>query len=626
MARIETALVFVVTAAVVVVYAVRGGTYDVVPRGESAMVLWWALALGFAAGRLPRAGVAWPSRVALAGFALLAGWTVLAFGWTDSDARTSVELARVAHHAGVFVLVLCLLTRRTVPAAVAGLALGAFAVSGLSVVSRLWPASFEVAGSIVDYAGNRLQYPLDYWNAVGGMGATAAALGLAWSAHARFVVWRALALASVPVGVLATYLTYSRSSALVLGVGAVVVVLVSRTRATAVVHALAAAAASYLAIRAVRANEAIAQGTGDAGRTEVLTALAVGALVCALVAVALVLLRADERLRVPQRRRARIAEVIALAVIVIVGLVALPPVVSDAWDQFKEQEVAAPASADPAARLLNLRGGRAEQFESALRAFEAHPFNGTGPGTYEFWWNRDAETGGHIRDVHSLYLEALAEMGWPGLLFLLVALGGAGAGLVLARMRAREAPEAGAVVGAMAAFAIWLVQAGVDWMWEETILALIALVAAGAGCAALGAVRDRPPAVPLRVGLTVVALLAIAVQVSPTVGTSRIRESQQAVRADDLELAAQAATDAVEAWPWAASPFVQRALVFEARGDLAAARVDLERAIEREPVHWRPPLLLARIEARLGRTRAALAAFRRARDLRPGSGVFQSAE
>jgi tetratricopeptide (TPR) repeat protein len=620
--RVEAVLAFAVTAAVVVLYALRGATYDVVPRGESAIVLWWALALGFASGRLPRARLSWPARAVMAGFALLVGWTVLAFNWTDSDERTSVELARTVHHAGLFVAAACLLRRRTVPAAVAGVATAAVAISALSVVSRLWPVSFPVEGAIGDYAGNRLQYPLNYWNAVGGLGAMATALALAWSAHARTAAWRVAALVSVPVCVVAVYLTYSRSSAFVVGVGVLVVLVAARTRATALVHALAVAGGSFLAIRAVRANDAIAEGTGAAGRDEVLTALAVGTAVCALVAVALALLKADRRLRLP-RRHARIAEAIAVAAIVIAGIAVLPPVVAEGWDQFKSQDVAAPRPDDPAARLTNLSGGRAEQFESALRAYRSDPLNGTGPGTFEFWWNRDAESGGHIRDVHSLYLEALAELGWPGLLFVLVVCGGAAAGLVLARVRARDATEAGAVVAAMAAFAVWLVQAGVDWMWEETVLAVVALVAAGAGCAALGT-GSAPLRAPLRVALALLALLAVGVQISPTIGTSRIRESQRAIQRDDPRLAREAAVDAVEAWPWAASPYVQRALVSEAAGDLDAARVDLDRAIAREPVNWRPPLLLARIEARRGRPRAALAAFRRARELRPRSDVFRT--
>ena len=98
--RAEAGLAFLATAAVVLIYSLRGASYDVVVRGEAGMLIWWALAAGFASGRLPRARLPWPSRTAMAGFALLAGWALLAFGWTDSDERTSVELARIVHHAG----------------------------------------------------------------------------------------------------------------------------------------------------------------------------------------------------------------------------------------------------------------------------------------------------------------------------------------------------------------------------------------------------------------------------------------------------------------------------------------------------------------------------------------------
>jgi len=62
--------------------------------------------------------------------------------------------------------------------------------------------------------------------------------------------------------------------------------------------------------------------------------------------------------------------------------------------------------------------------------------------------------------------------------------------------------------------------------------------------------------------------------------------------------------------------------VEEREGRLAAARVDLQRAVAREPTNWRHPLALARIEAELGNAPAAIRAFKRARRLHPLSPVF----
>ena len=67
--------------------------------------------------------------------------------------------------------------------------------------------------------------------------------------------------------------------------------------------------------------------------------------------------------------------------------------------------------------------------------------------------------------------------------------------------------------------------------------------------------------------------------------------------------------------PYAGTPQLQRALVLELDGNLAAAAASARAAERREPTNWRPPLVLARIEAKRGHVPAALAAIRRARAL-----------
>jgi hypothetical protein len=59
--------------------------------------------------------------------------------------------------------------------------------------------------------------------------------------------------------------------------------------------------------------------------------------------------------------------------------------------------------------------------------------------------------------------------------------------------------------------------------------------------------------------------------------------------------------------------------VEEAQGHLLAARTDLLRAQRREPTNYQHPLVLARVQAELGNTAAALANVRRAKELRPKS-------
>jgi tetratricopeptide (TPR) repeat protein len=181
------------------------------------------------------------------------------------------------------------------------------------------------------------------------------------------------------------------------------------------------------------------------------------------------------------------------------------------------------------------------------------------------------------------------------------------------------------------AFAVWLLTAGVDWMWESTAVSVLALLAiATAGAVPVGDAEGAPPArvlprplpVPWRVAATIAALLACLIELPALVSNSEVRRSQSSVRAGALDLALRQANDAIAAEPWAATPYVQRSLIEEREGKLQAARVDLQRAVSREPTNWRHPLALARVEAELGDPRAALRFYERARRLHPLSAVF----
>src|SRR3954470_8109199 len=85
--RSSQGLAFIGTFAVLLYYALRGGSYDVVARQEEAIVVWWVVGLGWATGVLPRfrrpRGSLWPL-LALAG---LVTWTAFSLTWTESDAR-----------------------------------------------------------------------------------------------------------------------------------------------------------------------------------------------------------------------------------------------------------------------------------------------------------------------------------------------------------------------------------------------------------------------------------------------------------------------------------------------------------------------------------------------------------
>lgn len=109
---------------------------------------------------------------------------------------------------------------------------------------------------------------------------------------------------------------------------------------------------------------------------------------------------------------------------------------------------------------------RAPYWEAARHVAAHHPLAGTGAGTFSVVYH--GLLPGH--DAHSLYLQALAELGVIGLvlvaaLFLVP--------LVFAVLRGSAAPAAGLVVFVLAA--------GVDWDWQLPAVTVAALALAAAG-------------------------------------------------------------------------------------------------------------------------------------------------
>jgi tetratricopeptide (TPR) repeat protein len=224
-------------------------------------------------------------------------------------------------------------------------------------------------------------------------------------------------------------------------------------------------------------------------------------------------------------------------------------------------------------------------------------------------------------DAHSLYLESLAELGAPGAVMVVIALGALLVAALAAPFRQVEVRARGAAVGCAAAFAVFCVSAGVDWMWESTAVASLAIVLGTAAAAGPSLPRPRRRRT-VRMGLTALALVALLAQLPVLVGASEIRSSQAAVARGALVEALADADAAVEAVPWAATAPLQRGLVLERVGQLAQAERATAQAIRNERDNWELWLILGRVRAERGRLVAALAAVREARRLNPRSPLF----
>lgn len=602
---------FVLVAAAVAGAALARGAYDIVVRHEIGVLVWWLLALTVVAGLLPRTRPGRGGALAVGALAAMAVWATIGLAWTSSDERTSTEIARVVVHLGVLLLAATALGPSSWRAAIAGAATGAAAVLALAVLSRLAPGTFGADTAADAFGINRLSTPLGYWNALGAWAGMTAALGLGLGAHARNLAGRAAATAVIPLAITVGYLTYSRASIGGTILGVLVVLVASRNRWTAALHAAAGIAGGLAVVLTVRAHPEIAQATGTAGANRVGLTLALAMLGAGAVA-AISGAAGSDRLRLP-RTAGRIAGIGTIVLVLLAGGIGVAANAESIRENVRNTQIT--AEDDPAARLTNLNGTRPQIWEVAGDTFTADPWTGSGPGTFEFAWSQSDNAAEFVRDAHSLYLETLSEQGIPGFLLLLGFVAGIGWAAIGAVRAFPDGPERGAATAATAALAAFLFGAAVDWLWEATAITVLALVLLGALIAAGG--RPTPQLrLAFRMPLALLALVAGLTLLPGLVAQSEVRRSQEA---DDRPAALDHATRAVDAQPWAATPYVQRALVLEGQGRLKAAAVDLRRAVQHEPENWRQHLLLARVEAERGRLQAALDAYEQAQRLRPSS-------
>jgi O-antigen ligase len=597
---------------VVLELAFNGGGWDVVIRHQVGLAIWAAIALGLGVGVLPRARLTPAGWVAIGALASLAGLTLLSHTWTESDERTTEELARILEYTGIVTLAFLTLNRHTWRGAATGFATAALVVPFFALIARLFPDL--ITDHLVGVRGaDRLSYPFDYWNGVACWGAMAIGIGLTLSANASRFQTRALALGCVPVAALTVYLSYSRFGVPAVAIAVVAAVALSRHRWTCAANAIVAGAASALVILVAHGQPEIAHATGTAGSGQVVLTVIAAGIVCG--AIAVVTKRAGlDRARM-DLRTARFAAIGGVVGALLLA-VALHGPIGHAWDRFKNEK---PPVARGSERFTSFGSTRYDAWTAAVDAFQAHPMDGIGPGSFEFYWSRNGN-GEFALDAHSLYLEQAAELGLPGALVALVAFVALLVAAIQARLKWRRRREVAVGSALIAAYVVFLAYAGIDWMWELGAIGTLGI--GGAAIAAAGGFEragERKLRLWTRAGLVLLALAAGVSQVPGLVSTERIRASETRLADGDPNRARELADEAIDAEPWAGAPYAARALALESAGDLNGAKQDVGEAIDRDPYDWRNHLLLARIEARTGDRSAVEAQLREARRLAPRS-------
>lgn len=619
--------------ALIVYLGLEHGSFEQRVWSEIGIIAWWLVVLGLLAGAFAAARIGRNAWIALGLLAAFACWSALALIWTESSGRTVIELARVLAYLGIFVAAILAGAHRHPRQILGGVTAAIAVLATLALLSRLQPTWFpenEIPELLPGTMG-RLAYPLGYWNALAGLIAIGLPLTLWGALSARRIAVRGLAGAAVPVMALASYYTFSRGG-IVAAIAAILLLVILWPRRLALlapgaVFAIGTAALIWQAGKRPSLADGLTTSTAAAqGDAMLMLVIAVALISGAAIAALAFALRRGRLPKVPAiPRPAAAGALAALAVAAVVAFLALggPGRVADGFDDFKQ----AGGVGRDSSRLTNAGGnGRWQYWSAAVDAAADDPLTGIGPGTFVFYWaaHRDPDSG-FARDAHSLFIEALAELGVVGLLLI----GGFVVFILVIGVRrgvSSAASERRRLAAASAAAMAFTVAAGVDWLWEIAVVPVAFLLVAATIVAPDPALTAEPEPRRANAGWATVAIGAVAAVVAivvigvPMLSRERLAASQASFREGDLETALSKAQGAIDLAPYDAAPRMQEAFVYQAMmpPELARAAAAARAATDREPTNWETWYVLSQIEAqRRGREDVALRALRRARELGP---------
>ena len=557
---------------------------------------------------------------ATAGFAGYAVWSLISVAWSGSPGRGLLEFDRAL----LYVLTLVFFgmlggERRRLAWGLRGFLLAAFVIATVGWITRVAADVWPIA---IDVQPQRLSFPLTYWNALGLLSGLAIIGFLHLAADPEGPRWsRPAALATLPILASTLLLTFSRASLALAVFGVIVYLVVARPRLALTAVAAAAIPTAIAVIASYRA-EIVGSGhfAGAAGIHQG-HQLALVVLGCAVVAAVLriVMFRFDARIAAwPALRVTRQAKLGAMAAVLAVAAVALLALGGPSWISSRYHDAvdtdAVGHLREPRARLTSVgNNGRIPQWEAAIEAFDEEPLRGTGAGTYQLTWAQKRPYAFAVVNAHSLYIQAMGELGIVGLLLVL---GGVLTVLIGFAWRARGPNRA--LYGAVFAMAlIWAIHAGVDWDWEMPAITLWLFALAGLG---LGAAIDRSRAIagPRRITRIVAAIAIGVLAVTPVavaISQTKLDDAISAFDRDDCRAAISDALGSLSALKVRPEPYEVLGYCDARLGQYQLAETAMSNAIKRDPDNWETHYGLALVTAAAGHD--PLPQLRQARRLNP---------
>ena len=614
-------------AAAVFALSYANGGFVSTTRSYAAIAAWWVLGAGAAVGiASARAGI---DRLAIAALGLLSAfaiWILISITWAADAEGAFAQFNQVSLYVAVLAIAVAL--ARLVPAyvLVGGVALALSAIAGVALVSRFFPSTFGVQQGIavLPTLQNRLSFPLGYWNGLGIEVALAYPLLFSLMASRRSRAASAVAAFPLPLIAAVMYLTSSRGAFAAAVVAVVAFIALTPRRWSALVALVVAAAAGAVSVAVLVPKKALVNGLTDtaAGVHQGHQAALLIGIACVVTALVWAgLWELGSRVPSPSRRAGQ-ATAIAVGILVVLAIALSHPVAK--FDAFKSNSAIAHTHGTATTNhLLTTSGsGRWQFWGAAISEFRAHPLNGGGAGSYAAWWLQHGSLPGVFTQfAHSLYLEALGELGIVGLLliaaFVVVA--------VFGSVRSALTLGSGEIAAAAACGTAFFAAAAYDWVWQ---LAGIGVVGVGMLGFALGALPATQPSAwgrfgALRPAIALLAVAAIIPQFVLLASGIHIRNSQAAVRAGNATHARSEALAAKAIEPWAATPYLQLGQIAEAEGNYGEAAQWLDKAISRSRRDWNLWLRAARIEALRNKFGLAKRDLDEARTLNPHSPLFK---
>jgi hypothetical protein len=524
--------------------------------------------------------------------AALAVWTAVSAAWSSNVGDTVLEAERALLYVAVTAAVVLAARKRDVSRYLLAVLAAIALVATYALCTRCWPSRFSVVTGV---AGYRLARPIGYWNGLGILSSVGVVLAIGFLSGRGPMRIRAVAGAVCVPLVLTLYFTFSRGAWVALGFGLLVALAAARARLRLLAWtALAAVAPAIGVVVAAHLKSLSSLHAGLTAADHAGTEL--GLIAAGLIALAaiLVLLAHTLEPRVNPSRGTRRAVGAALAVAAVaaagVGFASVghtpAAVVRDLYHRFEVPTPTVRGRVDQ--RLFSFSGnGRVELWRTAWRDYRAHPWLGSGAGTYERAWLASPKSDFPVKDAHGLYIETLAELGPVGLLLLLGAL----LLPVVLTIRRGATP---AVAGAAGAYGAYLLHAGIDWDWELAGVTAVAL--------ALGALllvegrptegRSRLPSA-VRVATIVSAVVLSLFAAFAYVGNAAAGSAEDDLQANSFQSAATQARRAGRLMPWSTQPPVLLAEAYLGVGDLPAARSELRKALAKDRGDWKTWLDLA---------------------------------